>query len=668
MSPALDSSRNSGSDEESYTRRTTNKLGQHLLASKLSGEAEETYRGATGCHTVSAEKNTLAAVASKVVGAGAAEVFELPSDIAVQLSLDASTTLKVVSATSCTRDNSTYNLDLDFLSNDMKGLSLFKDDDSAVQVANLQKPIRVCLDMDPSLYSSRAAWWTQKASCSFYDSDSGKMNFQGCVPDKIQDAGDVKQVCCNCTHLTEFAAGIDASRPACGDGKLGGTETCDDGNMISGDGCDGTTCQIESGWACWKVPSICCGPCPGGQFRTGCGITLDGQPRVQGTCQDCAPGTFKNSSGAWNSVCTTCPSGKYAVGGNTECVPFQVCPAGKELSGMSVTAPGACVSCPNGKYKDSSMNNWDSKCQQHSSCPAGQYRDVITSGRGVTPAVGDTESGGSCANCSVDTYKENAGNWYTVCSPCPSNSGSNGAVGNDQKNDCKCKAGWKRNPDATSNVFCIDIDECAANTDNCHPNAACSNTPGSFRCACNTGYEGTGVSCTPNCGDGMTYGTEQCDDNNNKGGDGCSTTCTIETPNFKCENNTQTSVSACSCANNYYTRTGGEPCAIFCEATSTCSGNGRCHDPDGYCVCQRYYIGKSCSNNVSPVKTIDKAINSSQISTVVLEGAMTLEFPAGAFSGTVTADQYRLDQLPVDMTSTASLSSKGISNAVSKME
>ncbi|XP_072017387.1 lactadherin-like [Amphiura filiformis] len=44
---------------------------------------------------------------------------------------------------------------------------------------------------------------------------------------------------------------------------------------------------------------------------------------------------------------------------------------------------------------------------------------------------------------------------------------------------------------------CPDDDECALPADNnCDTNAACTNTPGSFTCACNTGYSGDGVTCT----------------------------------------------------------------------------------------------------------------------------------------------------------------------------
>ena len=42
----------------------------------------------------------------------------------------------------------------------------------------------------------------------------------------------------------------------------------------------------------------------------------------------------------------------------------------------------------------------------------------------------------------------------------------------------------------------IDIDECTSQLDNCHENAACSNTFGGFVCNCNGGFDGDGVNCT----------------------------------------------------------------------------------------------------------------------------------------------------------------------------
>ncbi|WP_236517267.1 DUF4215 domain-containing protein [Sandaracinus amylolyticus] len=43
---------------------------------------------------------------------------------------------------------------------------------------------------------------------------------------------------------------------SCGDGRTDGTETCDDGNTVAGDGCS-STCQYESGYACAGEPSAC---------------------------------------------------------------------------------------------------------------------------------------------------------------------------------------------------------------------------------------------------------------------------------------------------------------------------------------------------------------------------------------------------------------------------
>lgn len=40
-----------------------------------------------------------------------------------------------------------------------------------------------------------------------------------------------------------------------------------------------------------------------------------------------------------------------------------------------------------------------------------------------------------------------------------------------------------------------DVNECYLGLHNCHPNAVCTNTPGSFDCECKLGYGGNGLSC-----------------------------------------------------------------------------------------------------------------------------------------------------------------------------
>ena len=41
-----------------------------------------------------------------------------------------------------------------------------------------------------------------------------------------------------------------------------------------------------------------------------------------------------------------------------------------------------------------------------------------------------------------------------------------------------------------------DINECSTNMSKCDENAKCTNTPGSYNCSCNSGYEGNGFNCS----------------------------------------------------------------------------------------------------------------------------------------------------------------------------
>lgn len=45
----------------------------------------------------------------------------------------------------------------------------------------------------------------------------------------------------------------------------------------------------------------------------------------------------------------------------------------------------------------------------------------------------------------------------------------------------------------------LDVNECASSASNdCHPDASCNNTVGSYDCACLSGFEGNGTFCTGN--------------------------------------------------------------------------------------------------------------------------------------------------------------------------
>ena len=47
-------------------------------------------------------------------------------------------------------------------------------------------------------------------------------------------------------------------------------------------------------------------------------------------------------------------------------------------------------------------------------------------------------------------------------------------------------------PDSIIITCFTDIDECVLELDDCHDNATCNNTIGSYTCMCNDGFEGNG--------------------------------------------------------------------------------------------------------------------------------------------------------------------------------
>ncbi|HTN92374.1 MAG TPA: FG-GAP-like repeat-containing protein [Sorangium sp.] len=124
---------------------------------------------------------------------------------------------------------------------------------------------------------------------------------------------------------------------------------------------------------------------------------------------------------------------------------------------------------------------------------------------------------------------------------------------------------------------CTDVNECALGTDNCDANAACTNTAGSFTCACNAGYSGDGVTCTE--ADECALGTDNCDVN---------AACTNTAGSF-----------TCACNAGY--EGDGVTCADIDEcAGSPCQNGGTCTDGiNSYtCACSPGFTGVNCETDI----------------------------------------------------------------------
>lgn len=125
-----------------------------------------------------------------------------------------------------------------------------------------------------------------------------------CDPEECDDGNNSPGDGCSATCLSEST---------CGDALIEGIETCDDGDADTGDGCS-DICQVENGWTCSEVPSICTRLCGNGaidggeQCDPGTGL---GDDSCTGTCQFanvCGNGVIEFSIGE------SCDDGNTAVG------------------------------------------------------------------------------------------------------------------------------------------------------------------------------------------------------------------------------------------------------------------------------------------------------------------------------------------------------------------
>ncbi|MBN2717364.1 MAG: DUF4215 domain-containing protein [Deltaproteobacteria bacterium] len=309
--------------------------------------------------------------------------------------------------------------------------------------------------------------------------------------------------------------------PVCGDGIRAKGEQCDDGNVADGDGCS-STCAQSDGYRC--IPGQLCV-----QLLCGNGVRTSDE-----ACDD---GNLTDSDGC-SSACLVetgyrCSTlGCYPLCGDGLVVGAEKCDDNNRTSGDGCNAlcqvepyytctadePSVCattIACGNGKVEpgeicDPGIAGHELCYDTGASACKGYENDLVEEpvcGNGVVEYLeecdGDGGKGGGADDCTIeDGYACPTANycyWVPVCGDGIVQAGEGcdvGAATSLACDGCEVQEGW----------YC----------------------------------EGSPSDCVASeCQDGERAPDEQCDDGNNVAGDGCSTTCTVESgwicpPGIKC--------------------------------------------------------------------------------------------------------------------------------------
>ncbi|XP_060607592.1 uncharacterized protein LOC132759768 [Ruditapes philippinarum] len=311
----------------------------------------------------------------------------------------------------------------------------------------------------------------------------------------------------NCdTDVNECASNPCKNGAQCTNGRNQFTCTC-------ASGWTGTTCTtVNGGWSNWGSYSSCPVTCGTGSVTRSrsCnnptpahgGTTCSGSATETGTCTKpaCPINGGWSNWGSYSSCPVTCGTG--SVTRSRSCNNPTPAHGGTTCSG-SATETGTCTkpACPiNGGW-----SNWGS----YSSCPVTCGTGSVTRSRSCnnpTPAHGGTTCSGSATE--TGTCTKPACPILSCRTPEKITYGSTSLTGTNPGDTVtySCNSGYTITSGSASRTCsggiwsgsqptCGDIDECADGDHNCSSDAKCDNTPGSFTCTCNWGYNGNGVSC-----------------------------------------------------------------------------------------------------------------------------------------------------------------------------
>jgi cysteine-rich repeat protein len=246
----------------------------------------------------------------------------------------------------------------------------------------------------------------------------------------------------NCTN-TAASAEREVCRTVCGDGKLAGNETCDDGNTLHGDGCSANCLTLEKGWVCSAVAcakSLCNRTSANGTFFYGTTRRIIGTNGANNTVtSSLRRSTIPTISlqslvelKAVSCLCTTPRLSTYSEGVSGSrclgcCLPicsgehdfFLGCPAGKyfQLVATEWKIETSCMPCLHNSWSPM-YSTRKSNCTCNAgytgedgeichACPAGTYKTL--------------SDNVACAQCPAGKYSNMTARVNDACEACPMN-------------------------------------------------------------------------------------------------------------------------------------------------------------------------------------------------------------------------------------------------------
>jgi alpha-tubulin suppressor-like RCC1 family protein len=334
---------------------------------------------------------------------------------------------------------------------------------------------------------------TPEQTCRPQDNCVAKPTFCGantvCVPTSTTDL--TKDPSCNCVAGTTKETGSTRiCRPfkTCATNACGDHSKCTEPQFMDGLPTGDRTCACDLGYASPTNDGLSC------ENVNEC-LTNNGGCGTNSTCTD-IPGT---------NTCACNAGYRSPSGSNRDCVQVDQCdpsnnPCDSANSTCNALAPGQppeCICKP----------GWTGKTSTGCPVPVDRCADNTHTCSAATSTCKYEGPGTFSCPCK-DGYENQTLTGCTPIDPCAKGTHSCDLTDSTCKYEgpgafsCTCKSGYQH-PNETETKLCNDINECSVQlvSTHCDKNSTCTNKPGTWECACNDGFFGTGLysSSGPTC-------------------------------------------------------------------------------------------------------------------------------------------------------------------------